>query len=170
MKILDASEPEFGGPMSENEARDFLVNSHKNVHISSLDEKGEPNIHPTWYYFDNNNDKLYIESGKESKKTRNLRRNNIIYYCIDDDNIPYKGVRGKGTVRISVDVDYNLPIVERIVVRYLGSVDLHMSQTIISSIRNKEAIIIEITPKFYATWDHGKEKNRIRRELGVILL
>jgi hypothetical protein len=66
MKILDASEPEFGGPMSENEARDFLVNSHKNVHISSLDEKGEPNIHPTWYYFDNNNDKLYIESGRES--------------------------------------------------------------------------------------------------------
>jgi nitroimidazol reductase NimA-like FMN-containing flavoprotein (pyridoxamine 5'-phosphate oxidase superfamily) len=158
MKILDASEPEFGGPMSENEARDFLVNSHKNVHISSLDEKGEPNIHPTWYYFDNNNDKLYIESGRESKKTRNLRRNNIIYYCIDDDNIPYKGVRGKGTVRISEDVDYNLVIVERIVVKYLVSIEHHMSQTIIGSIRNNEAIIIEITPKFYSTWDHGKVK------------
>jgi nitroimidazol reductase NimA-like FMN-containing flavoprotein (pyridoxamine 5'-phosphate oxidase superfamily) len=158
MKILDASEPEFGGPMSENEARDFLVNSHKNVHISSLDEKGEPNIHPTWYYFDNNNDKLYIESGRESKKTRNLRRNNIIYYCIDDDNIPYKGVRGKGTVRISEDVDYNLVIVERIVVKYLVSIEHPMSQTIIGSIRNNEAIIIEITPKFYSTWDHGKVK------------
>ena len=158
MKIIDASEPEFGGPMSENEARDFLVNSHKNVHISSLDEKGEPNIHPTWYYFDNNNDKLYIESGRESKKTRNLRRNNIIYYCIDDDNIPYKGVRGKGTVRISEDVDYNLVIVESIVVKYLGSIEHRMSKTIIGSIRNKEAIIIQITPKFYSTWDHGKVK------------
>jgi general stress protein 26 len=158
MKILNASEPEFGGPMSENEARDFLVNSHKNVHISSLDEKGDPNIHPTWYYFDNKNDKLYIESGRESKKTRNLRRNNIIYYCIDDDNIPYKGVRGKGTVRISEDVDYNLVIVERIVVKYLGSIEHPMSQTIIGSIRNNEAIIIEITPKFYSTWDHGKVK------------
>jgi nitroimidazol reductase NimA-like FMN-containing flavoprotein (pyridoxamine 5'-phosphate oxidase superfamily) len=122
MKILDASEPEFGGPMTEDEVRDFLVNSKKNVHISSLDEKGEPNIHPTWYYSDNNDDKLYIESGKESKKTRNLRRNSIVYYCIDDDKIPYKGVRGKGTVRISDDVDYNLSKVERIVVKYLGSV------------------------------------------------
>lgn len=158
MKILDASEPEFGGPMTEDEVRFFLVNSHKNAHISSLDEKGEPNIHPTWYYFDNHNDKLYIESGKESKKTRNLRRNNIVYYCIDDDNIPYKGVRGKGRVRISEDVDYNLPIVEKIVVKYLGNIDHHMSQTIIESIRNKEAIIIEVTPKFYATWDHGKVK------------
>jgi uncharacterized pyridoxamine 5'-phosphate oxidase family protein len=158
MKILDSSEPEFGGPMTEDEVRFFLINSHKNVHISSLDEKGEPNIHPTWYYFDNNNDKLYIESGKESKKSRNLRRNNIIYYCIDDDNIPYKGVRGKGTVRISDDVDYNLPKVERIVVRYLGSIEHPVSKTIINSIRNKEAIIIEITPKFYATWDHAKVK------------
>ena len=158
MKILDASEPEFGGPMTEDEVRDFLVNSNKNVHISTLDEKGEPNIHPTWYYFDNSNDKLYIESGKESKKTRNLRNNNIIYYCIDDDNIPYKGVRGKGTVRISDDVDYNLSKVERIVVRYLSSIEHPISRTIISSIRNKDAIIIEITPKFYATWDHGKVK------------
>ena len=158
MKILDASEPEFGGPMTEDEVRDFLVNSKKNVHISTLDEKGEPNIHPTWYYFDNNDDKLYIESGKESKKTRNLRRNSIVYYCIDDDKIPYKGVRGKGTVRISDDVDYNLSKVERIVVKYLGSVGHPMSQTIISSIRNKEAIIMEVTPKFYATWDHGKVK------------
>jgi nitroimidazol reductase NimA-like FMN-containing flavoprotein (pyridoxamine 5'-phosphate oxidase superfamily) len=52
----------------------------KNVHISSLDQKGEPNIHPTWYYFDNNNDKLYIESGKESKKTQTLEE--IISYTI----------------------------------------------------------------------------------------
>jgi hypothetical protein len=41
MKILNASEPEFGGPMTEDEARNFLVNSKKNVHISTLDEKGE---------------------------------------------------------------------------------------------------------------------------------
>jgi general stress protein 26 len=158
MKILDASEPDFGGPMTEDEVRHFLVNSKKNVHISTLDEKREPNIHPTWYYFDNNNDKIYIESGKDTKKTRNIRRNNIIYYCIDDDNIPYKGVRGKGIVRILEDVNYNLPIVEKIVARYLGSIEHSMSQTIISSIRKGDDVILEITPKFYATWDHGKAK------------
>ena len=38
MKILDASEPEFGGPMTEDEVRDFLVNSNKNVQISTLDD------------------------------------------------------------------------------------------------------------------------------------
>jgi hypothetical protein len=61
-------------------------------------------------------------------------------------------------VRISDDVDYNLPIIEKIVVKYLGSVAHPMSQTIISSIRRGDAILLEITPKFYATWDHGKLK------------
>ena len=63
MKILDASEPEFGGPITEDEVRNSLVNSKKLVHISTLDEKGEPNIHPTWYYFDIDSDKIYIEGG-----------------------------------------------------------------------------------------------------------
>jgi hypothetical protein len=72
MKILDASEPEFGGPMTENEVKNFLINSKKNVHISTLDERHESNIHPTWYYFDNINNKLYVESGKDSRKTWNI--------------------------------------------------------------------------------------------------
>jgi hypothetical protein len=42
VKILDASEPEFGGPMTEDEVRDFLVNSNKNVHISTLDQRENP--------------------------------------------------------------------------------------------------------------------------------
>jgi hypothetical protein len=70
MKIVNASEPEFGGPMTEDEVRNFLANSKKNVHISTIDEKGEPNIHPTWYYFDNNDDKIYkVEKPLEKLKT-----------------------------------------------------------------------------------------------------
>jgi PPOX class probable F420-dependent enzyme len=156
MKIIDASEPDFSKPMTENEVRDFLINSTKNIHISTLDEKGEPNIHPTWYYFDNNNEKIYVESGKDSRKTRNLRRNNIIYYCIDDDTIPYKGVRGKGTVKISEDANYNLPIINKIVTKYLGSTENQMAKDIADSIRDGSAVLLEISPRFYATWDHGK--------------
>ena len=156
MKIIDVGEAYFSKPMTENEVRDFLINSTKNIHISTLDEKGEPNIHPTWYYFDNNNEKIYVESGKDSRKTRNLRRNNIIYYCIDDDTIPYKGVRGKGTVKISEDVSYNLPIINKIVTKYLGSTENQMAKAITNSIRDGSAVLLEISPRFYATWDHGK--------------
>lgn len=156
MKIIDASEPGFGGPMTEDEVRNFLINSKKNIHISTLDEKGEPNIHPAWYYFDKEGNKIYIESGKASRKTRNLERNNLIYFCIDDDNIPYKGVRGKGTVRISEDTQYNTPIIEKILIRYLGTIDHPVSQLLLNVARNGDAILLEITPKFYSTWDDAK--------------
>jgi hypothetical protein len=42
LKIINASEPEFGGPMTEDEVRNFLINSKKNAHISTLDERAEP--------------------------------------------------------------------------------------------------------------------------------
>ena len=130
----------------------------KNVHISTLNKKGEPNIHPTWYYFDNNSDKIYVESGKDSRKTRNLRRNNTVYYCIDDDRIPYKGVRGKGIVKVSEDVAYNLPIIKKIAIKFLEAQRILWPKAIIDSIRDIFAVLLEITPRFYATWDHGKGK------------
>ena len=73
---------------------------------------------------------------KTLEKTRNLRRNNIIYYCIDDDTIPYKGVRSKETVKISKDANYNLPIINKIVTKYLGSTRikwLRVSQTVLET-------------------------------------
>ena len=42
----------------------------------------------------------------------------MIYFCIDDQNPPYKGVRGKGSVRIYEDVNFNTPIVEKILIKY----------------------------------------------------
>jgi general stress protein 26 len=156
LKIIDASEAGFGGPMTEDEVRNFLRSSKKNAHISTIDVKGEPNIHPTWFYFDNDSDKIYIESGKASRKTQNLVRNNVIYFCIDDDNIPYKGVRGKGTVKISKDTNYNIAFIEKILVKYLGSIDHPVSQLLLNAARNGDAILLEITPKFYAAWDDAK--------------
>jgi general stress protein 26 len=156
LKIINASEPGFGGPMTEHEVRNFLRNSKKNIHISTLDDKGEPNIHPTWYYFDNENDKIYIESGKTSRKVINLERNNIIYFCVDDDNIPYKGVRGKGTVRVSKDSKYNILIIEKILTKYLGTIDHPVAQFLLNVARTGDAILLEITPKFYAAWDDAK--------------
>ena len=45
MRIYNAS-PGFGAPLTENEISNFLTNSKLNLHIGTLDKKGEPNIHP----------------------------------------------------------------------------------------------------------------------------
>ena len=157
MRILNAS-PGFGTQLTEDEIRNFLSNSKLNIHIATIDNKGDPNIHPTWYYFDTTNNKFYIETSKNSQKTENLNRNKMIYYCVDDPNPPYKGVRGKGKVGIHNDINYNMPIAEKIMVRYLGSLAHPMATSLMNSVKNGDSVILEITPIYYSTWDYSDKK------------
>jgi nitroimidazol reductase NimA-like FMN-containing flavoprotein (pyridoxamine 5'-phosphate oxidase superfamily) len=63
-------------------------------------KKAMQTFHPTWYYYDPSKEKIYVLTGKQSKKIENLAKNELIYFCVDDPNSPYKGVRGKESVRI----------------------------------------------------------------------
>jgi general stress protein 26 len=156
MRIFNAS-PGFGVPLTENEINNFLRDSKLNIHISTVDRKGEPNIHPTWYYFDTTNNKFYIETSKQSKKTENLNAKNIIYYCVDDPNPPYKGVKGKGKVKIHEDINHNILIAEKIMVRYLGSLAHPMATSLMTSVKNGDSVILEISPNYYSTWDYSRK-------------
>ncbi len=158
MKIMNAN-PGMGTPLTEDEIISFLTNSKLNIHIATLDEKGEPIIHPTWYYFDGGSKKFYIETSRTSKKIENVNSRDLVYYCVDDPNQPYKGVRGKGKVRIHDDVAHNIPLAEKIMVRYLGSLAHPMATSLMSNVKNGESIILEITPDYYSTWDYGHKKN-----------
>lgn len=156
MRIFNAS-PGFGVPLTENEINNFLRDSKLNIHISTVDKKGEPNIHPTWYYFDTTNNKFYIETSKQSKKTENLNAKNTIYYCVDDPNPPYKGVKGKGKVKIHEDINHNILIAEKIMVRYLGSLAHPMATSLMTSVKNGDSVILEISPNYYSTWDYSRK-------------
>jgi general stress protein 26 len=157
MRILNAI-PVFGVLLTDNEINNFLRDSKLNIHISTVDKKGEPNIHPTWYYFDTTDNKIYIETSKQSKKTENLNAKNIIYYCVDDPNPPYKGVKGKGKVKIHEDINHNILIAEKIMVRYLGSLAHPMATSLMTSVKNGDSVILEISPNYYSTWDYSRKK------------
>jgi hypothetical protein len=65
---------------------------------------------------------------KLERKVQNLRRKNIVSYCIDDPNLLYKGVRGKGKVKIHEDINHNKPIIEKIIIRSTGSLEHPMTK------------------------------------------
>lgn len=155
IKILNGS-PGFGSPLNEQHVKDFLTNNKYNVHLGTVDEKGHPNIHPTWYYFEASNNKFYVETSKHSKKTSNVRKNQAVYFCVDDPQPPYKGVRGKGTVRVHEDIDHNIPIAEKIMTRYLGNLEHPMAQALLNSVKKGDSVILEILPAYYSTWDYRK--------------
>jgi uncharacterized pyridoxamine 5'-phosphate oxidase family protein len=155
MRILNAA-PGMSLPLTEQEIKDFLTNSKLNVHLGTIDEKQEPNIHPAWYYFDNLNNKLFVETSKSSKKMSNIKNNKTVYFCIDEPNLPYKGVRGKGNVKVHEHIDFNVPIAERIMIRYLKDLEHPMAKQLLNHIKNGDSVILEITPEYYSTWDNSK--------------
>lgn len=65
-------------------------------------------------------------------------------------------MKGRGIARISENIDWNIPIVEKISLKYLGTMDNPLAQTIMENTRKGIQIVIEITPKFFSAWDFGK--------------
>jgi hypothetical protein len=155
VKILNAN-PGVGAPLTEQQTKDFLTASKLNIHIGTVDEKGHANIHPVWYYYDTSNNKFYILTGKDSKKVNNLKGNDIIYYCVDDPNPPYKGVRGKGNVIVHENVNFNVTIAQKIAFRYIGTLDHPISHELVERLKNGQGIVLEISPIYYSTWDQSK--------------
>jgi nitroimidazol reductase NimA-like FMN-containing flavoprotein (pyridoxamine 5'-phosphate oxidase superfamily) len=155
MKLLHGS-PGFGVQLSESEIIKFLLDSKLNLHLGTIDPDRYPNIHPTWYIYDDTKDVILVETAKQSKKTSNLKKNDKIYFCVDDGNPPYKGIRGKGNVRISSDPETNLPIAEKIMLKYLGSIDHPMAKILLENVRNGNSVILEIKPMYYSTWDYSR--------------
>jgi general stress protein 26 len=113
VKIFNAHSKLGTLPLNAKELTEFLRTSELLVRLGTIDEKGEPDdVRPTWYYFDSLIDRLYVGTNKKlSKMIRNLEKNKIISFCIDDSRPDqYKGVRGKGDVSIHEDVKYTAPI------------------------------------------------------------
>ena len=91
-----------------------------------------------------------------SKKVQNIRRNpDKIYFSIDDENYPYKGVNGRAAVRIIEDAQKNLPIMEKINMKYLGTLEHPLAKMLMEDTQNRIEVVIEIEPKFFA-WDFRK--------------
>jgi general stress protein 26 len=155
MKIIDASAG-MGSPLSETEVQEFLSNSKFNIYIATTDRQGRPNIHPAWYYYEPQNGKLYINTSKNSTKTDNIRENRNLYLCIDDPNPPYKGVKGGAICTILEDLELVIPIAERIMIKYLGSLEHPTAKGILLHVKNGESVLLEMTPRFYSTWDYSK--------------
>ena len=156
LKILNAS-PGFGAPFSEQKITDFLTTKVLMLHLGTVDENGHANIHPIGYYYDHPNNRFYVLTGRESKKTHNLRKNEMVYFCIDDPNPPYKGVRGKGSARIQEDVDFNIGIWEEIMVIYSGNLEDPKALALRDELNKGESIVLEISLKYFSTWDYSKQ-------------
>ena len=153
MKIISATS-EIPS-MSKEEVERFLE-STLNLQLATIDEQGDPNIQPVWFYYDKEGEKLWINTSKSARKTQNIRKRSTIYFSIDDENPPVRGVKGKGIATIIEDLKTVIPLGERISLKYLGTLDHPIAKMISEDSKKGEVVLIEISPNFFSTWDYGK--------------
>jgi PPOX class probable F420-dependent enzyme len=153
VKVINATN-EIPG-MTREEAERFLE-SKLPLQLATIDKQGDPNIQPVWFYYDKDEGKLLIITSKLAKKTQNLRNRPTIYFSVDNENPPYKGVKGKGNVTIIEDPNRIVPEAEKIRMKYLGTLDHPAAKEMADRSKKGEGALIEISPKFFSTWDYSK--------------
>lgn len=155
MKIIQAM-PGMPSSVTDSEVKGFLE-SKLNMQLATIDPDGYPVIQPVWFYHDRNTGKLYTGTDKRTKKIQNIRENpDRIYFSIDDENFPYKGVKGRGEARILEDIQDNVTMVDKINLKYLGTLDHPLAKRLSDSARKGDEVIVEITPRFFSAWDFAK--------------
>jgi nitroimidazol reductase NimA-like FMN-containing flavoprotein (pyridoxamine 5'-phosphate oxidase superfamily) len=155
MKIFQATS-EIPGMTSEEVDR--FLESKLNLQLATIDEQGWPNIHPVWFYYDKNDGKLLLTTSKLAKKTQNLRDKPSVYFSIDDENSAPRGVKGRGTVTIIEDPVKTVSAGDKMSIKYLGTLDHTVAKMITEGAKRGEVILIEISPKFFSTWDYSKAR------------
>ena len=66
---------------------------------------------------------------------------------------------GKGKIKIHDDIERNIPIAEKIMVKYLGSLAHPMATALMSSVKDGDSVILEIVPSYYSSWDYRAKRN-----------
>lgn len=135
-------------PLDQSEAEEILAGPHI-MRIGVIDERdGSPLVHPVWFYYEN--EMFFVATDTEGQKARSLRKNASVYFVVDIVQGPPRGIRGKGTARISDDHAYATEVTKKCVVKYLGTAETETAKRVIEM--GKESSVIEIIPKYMATW------------------
>jgi nitroimidazol reductase NimA-like FMN-containing flavoprotein (pyridoxamine 5'-phosphate oxidase superfamily) len=158
-KILKAMSDVPG--MDESEIRRFLLAGKTILKIATLEEDGSPVIYPIW--FDFGDDRIYFMTGKNTRKAGNVfRSSNKVYFCIDTEGQPYRGVKGKANASIVNDAERARKIALGIIRKYMGEGSAESEKELTDGISTGEDVLVELRPMFYSTWDYEK----LQRESG----
>ena len=69
--------------MTNDEIRDFLLRGTYTGKLGTINKDGTPHVVPIWYTVDKQ-DNVIFNTGSESVKAKNIRRNNRVRLCVDD--------------------------------------------------------------------------------------
>lgn len=148
-------EGEKGIGMSDSEAKRFLSKSKSTLLLGTTNADGTPMIHPVWFYFDPSTTRLYFYTEPALRKARNIAARSQVYFDVDSDKWPYKGVKGKGHASRIVTKKVALAYGSKILGKYVRK-GRPLTRSVLDKINAGGYVVFEVTPAYFTSWDYGK--------------
>jgi nitroimidazol reductase NimA-like FMN-containing flavoprotein (pyridoxamine 5'-phosphate oxidase superfamily) len=163
---MEIADSETYGAWTGAEIEAFLADARIPLRLSMRGPNGAL-IVPVWFEYRNNS--FWSCSPSDSLLVRTLRACSEIAFDVSTNDLPYRGVRGRGLARCTVSPDSS--VLERLLDRYLGSTDNALSQWLLN--RRGEESLIEVAMLWLTSWDFTDRMSGIetiaRRDPGAIL-
>jgi len=85
--------------MTKDEIRNFLLQGTLTGKLGTINKDGTPHVVPIWYTVDEE-DNIIFNTGGESVKAKNIRRDNRVRLCVDDQTPLFSFVLIDGIAQI----------------------------------------------------------------------
>jgi PPOX class probable F420-dependent enzyme len=85
--------------MSKDEIKDFLLQGTFTGKLGTINKNGTPHVVPIWYTVDAE-DNIIFNTSDKSVKAKNIRRNNRVRLCVDDQTPLFSFVTIDGIAEI----------------------------------------------------------------------
>ena len=137
------------GAWTGKDIEQFLVDCRIPLRLSFETRKG-PLIVPLWFEY--RSSRLVSCSPEGSTLVKSLRANPDIAFDVSTNDLPYRGVRGRGKATCTTaDDDRQL---ETLLTRYLGDTEGQLAQWLLN--RSGDEAIIAIEPEWLTSWDFSE--------------
>jgi len=134
------------GQWSGREIEAFLEETRVPLRLG-LQSKNGPLIVPVWFAYDTQ--QFWSCSPDDSLLVTALRNQPEIAFDVSTNDLPYRGVRGRGVAQCSVAPDNSL--LEKLLHRYVGNTQNALADTLLK--RSGPEALIEIKPTWLTSWD-----------------
>ena len=137
------------GDWTAARAEQYLTDRRIPIRLSCRTPAGGLWMLSLWYVF--RDGALHCATGADADVVRYLRADPGVAFEVSDNEAPYRGVRGAGTVTLSSDEDKRL--LRELMERYLGGTDHELGRRLLRP--EREEVHVRIDPSRVYTWDFG---------------
>lgn len=138
---------EPNGPWSLTRSLNYLEDARIPLRLGVVDQSGWPRVVSLWFALDGR--EIVCATRPDAEVVRFIEREPRCGFEVASDSPPYRGVRGRGVVRIErIGARATL---ERLIVRYLGASDNALGRRLMATADDE--VVLRLSIHAITSWD-----------------